>query len=555
MLNTNSSRHAPQASDLRSALQEWAALPGVRKVLAADAALARYGVDTGGATRRLAGALLIEDAVTLPEVVRIAARHQVPLHPISTGRNWGYGTALPATDDCVVVDLSALQRIIDFDPVLGVVSVEPGVTQGMLAHFLDEGGHDYMVPVTGAGPDASLVGNALERGYGITPIADHFAAVTDIEAVLADGSVFRTSLAQAGCDELARLFKWGVGPYVTGLFTQGGFGIVTRVTLLLARRPECVRVGLFSLPDDDALDATVARVRQILARLPGIVGGVNLMNRRRILAMVAPYPHGEAGPDGLLPDALIARMGAAHQVMPWTGFMTLYGTPKVVRAAQHEIRRTLAPLARRLIFVGPGLSATLLTLARRLPAPWGPKLQATASTLNSALELAHGRPNRTALPLAFWRGGGIADAGPATDPAADIRAGLLWYAPLVPMRPDAVRAAVNLIESVARRHGIEPLITLTSVGERLFDSTVPLLFDRTNPEAVRSATQCWSSLVGEGQRIGIFPYRFGVDGMGLAREVMGRAWHHSDALRRAWDVQDLLSPGRYGSVLTTTANT
>ena len=34
------------------------------------------------------------------------------------------------------------------------------------------------MPVTGAGPNCSLLANALERGYGITPPTDHFGAVT-----------------------------------------------------------------------------------------------------------------------------------------------------------------------------------------------------------------------------------------------------------------------------------------------------------------------------------------------------------------------------------------
>ena len=34
-------------------------------------------------------------------------------------------------------------------------------------------GNLHMVPTTGAGPHASVLGNACERGYGITPDTDH----------------------------------------------------------------------------------------------------------------------------------------------------------------------------------------------------------------------------------------------------------------------------------------------------------------------------------------------------------------------------------------------
>ena len=60
----------------------------------------------------------------------------------------------------------------------------------------------FLVPVTGAGPDCSLLGNnALERGCGIMPHAAHFGAVTWLEAVLPDGSVYQGSLSALGGHE------------------------------------------------------------------------------------------------------------------------------------------------------------------------------------------------------------------------------------------------------------------------------------------------------------------------------------------------------------------
>lgn len=108
--------------------------------------------------------------------------------------------------------MGSLKKIVHFDAELGVVTLEPGVTQGMLADFLGACNHPFLVPVTGAGPSCSVLANALERGYGVTPYVDHFGAVTDIEAVLADGSLYRTALREAGGEELARLFKWALAP-------------------------------------------------------------------------------------------------------------------------------------------------------------------------------------------------------------------------------------------------------------------------------------------------------------------------------------------------------
>lgn len=528
---------------IQSAVREWQTLLGDSLVLGHEAAMVAYGGDASGIVRRIPAALKILDVTTLPEVMRIATRYKVAVYPISTGKNWGYGTALPARDDCVILDLSRMQKILHFDSELGVVTLEPGVTQGMLAEFLDRGDHPFLVPVTGAGPQCSLMGNALERGYGVTPFVDHFGAVTDIEAILADGSIYKTALREAGGDDLARLFKWGIGPYSPGLFTQSGFGIVTRMSIILARRPETVKVCLFSLKDDALLEPAVDRVRNILAKLPGTVGAINLMNQHRVLAMSAPYPADRLGQDGLIPQSVINELGKQYQIFPWTGFGTLYGTKRMVAAAQKEIRAELSGIASRLMFLSPGNAKLLAGLAGLLPGAMGKRLASTVGTLAKSLELVAGRPNETALPLCYWRNPN-APQGKWMDPTRD-GCGLIWYAPLVPMRPVGVRTYVDMVKRVAIKHQIEPLITFTSISDKLFDSTVPLIFERQKPEAVAAATSCYNDLLENGRLIGSFPYRVGVNTMEKLSGLQNMAPRFHDRLREACDPEDLLAPGRY----------
>jgi FAD/FMN-containing dehydrogenase len=529
--------------NLAAALLAWRALLGDEAVLTGAAVQQAYGLDTGGAERHVSAALRITDSRTLPEVMRVAQRYGTPVYPVSTGRNWGYGTALPVVDGCTIVDLSGLQRIVHFDAELGVVTVEPGVTQGMLADFLEAGGHPYMVPTTGAGPACSLVGNALERGYGITPVSDHFAAVTDIEAVLADGSVYRSPLRDLGGEELARLYKWGIGPYTAGLFSQGGFGLVTRMSILLARRPPCVMTCLFSLQDASLLDEAVTRTRGVLAALPGIVGGINLMNRHRVLAMTAPYPRDSVDDNGLIPASRIAAMGRQYNIAPWTGFATLYGTREVVAAAARELRRRYRGVASRMVFMDRGRVQMLQRAMGWMPGAWARRMGSTVDTLAKSLDLVGGRPNDTALPLAYWRGGHRDPTRPM-DPARD-GCGLLWFAPLLPMRADAVRAYTTMAERVTVAHGMEPLITLTSVGERLFDSTVPILFDRTSREATRRAQACLDALTEEALAMGCPPYRVGIHSQARLQARMPTSAGFNARLAAAVDPLGVMAPGRY----------
>ncbi len=529
--------------ELSAALSQWRALLGDANVLTSEAAQAAYGMDSSAIQRRIAGALRINNSDTLQDVMRIASQHLVPVYPFSTGLNWGYGTSLPARDDCVLIDLSRLNNILHFDAELGVVTLEPGVTQAMLSDFLIAGNHQFLVPVTGAGPTCSVLGNALERGYGVTPQVDHFGAVTDIEAVLPDGSLYRTALREVAGEELARLFKWGIGPYMTGLFTQSGFGVVRRMSIVLARRPECVKVCMFSLKDDALLETAVLRIRNVMTRLNGTIGAINLMNQLRMLSMAAPFPYDKVGADGMIPADVLAAMGKQYQIFPWTGFSTLYGTHRMVAAAQKEMKAALGDVACRMLFLTPDRAAQLARLAHLIPGKFGKGLQGLTATLAKSLQLVAGVPNETAMPLAYWRNT-RPQVGPMKNPSLD-GCGLTWYAPLVPMRAADVRAYVNMVKEIAPRHGLEPLITFTTLSDRLFDSTVPLVFERNKPGAAEATAACYKELFETGRTKGWFPYRVGINTMQSLVDLQSDSKAFQARLRKDLDPNDILSPGRY----------
>ena len=169
----NDSSTTASRSKWNMAMDEWSKVLAPQSILIRDDIKSRYRQDTSHFNKTIAAVLLPTSRDEVQALVRIAQKHAIALYPISTGRNRGYGSALPCQDDCVLVDLSCLRTIIAIDHMLGIVTVEPGVTQADLQRYLDENRLDFMVPVTGAGPGCSLVGNALERGYGITPYVDH----------------------------------------------------------------------------------------------------------------------------------------------------------------------------------------------------------------------------------------------------------------------------------------------------------------------------------------------------------------------------------------------
>lgn len=536
------------SSPLSAALAQWRACLGDARVLDGRAAQETYGTCTTAIARQIPAALKPTSVSDVPRILEIAREQRVPLYPISTGHNWGYGTALPVIDGCVILDLSGLDRVVAMDSTLGLVTVEPGVTQQKLFDHLERQRLPFLVPTTGAGPDCSLVGNALERGYGITPYADHFGAVTAIEAILPDGRTYRSGLAELGGEVVDRAFKWGLGPYIDGLFAQGNFGIVTRMTIALAPRPERITAFLFAIREDEGLEEAVVGVQQVLRRLGGVAGSINLMNARRVLAMMAPYPASLTGPNGILPANVIATLARENGVAAWTGFGALYGTAGVVKAAQRVVRAILKSATSSLNFVTPSLASRLNRVVNHVPWLRDGGLARKIRTLDASLQLLAGKPSRVALPLAYLKSAGRPSPTDKLDPARD-GCGLIWYPPLVPMMPARVRRYAGMVERICTEHGIDPLITLTSLSDRCFDSSVPLVFNRNDPKAAERAQKCYLTLLEAGKEEGFIPYRFGVQAMDQLTSSNTTFWDVATKLKFALDPEGIIAPGRHSQVI------
>ncbi|NJA07053.1 FAD-binding oxidoreductase [Methylomonas sp. MED-D] len=528
-------------SNLENAIADWKRHPE----LAEDSVIFPQSLITStlAIDRRIFGTLIPKSRAAVEAAVLIANKHQIPLYPISTGHNWGYGSASPAQDGCVLVDLSKMKSL-EFDSETGLLTVEPGVTQRQLDMYLKEKKYMYLVPVHGAGPDCSLVGNALERGYGITPYADHFGAVMSLEAVLPNGEIYRSMMEGLGGDEIDKAFKYGMGPYCDGLFSQGNFGIVTKMTIALAPKPERVEAFFFGVKKSDDLELAVEKVRQVLREVGAVTGSINLMNKHRMLSMSEPYPKDRVGDDGMIPDDILKKLMKRNQIMEWTGVGAIYGNKKVVKAVKGEIRRILRPVAKRLVFFTPEKVRLLYGVARALPVIREMHLVKILDSLNKSMQIFAGEPSEIALPLAYWRSGTIPTDGAPMNPDAD-GCGLIWYSPLLPMKPKLTRAFIEMVTKICIKYQMEPLITLTSISDRCWDSTIPILFDRQNSEEVARAHACYHELLDTGIASGFIPYRLGIQSMSLPSEK-NAVPSFLQVVKKAVDPSNIMAPGRYG---------
>jgi len=526
---------------LETALVQWRTLRGTEHVAADPDSLAHYQRNTLPEQRRIAAALRPASTDEVCQVVQIAAAHGIPLYPISRGKNFGYGTMTPVLEGNVVLDLGRMQRI-EVNRELAYAVVEPGVTQQQLHDYLKEHHIQLWIDPTGAGPDASLLGNALERGYGITPYGDHFAQICGMEVVLADGETLRTGFGHFDAAEATHVFPRGMGPYLDGLFTQSNFGIVTRMGLWLMPVPEHFELCLFSAEEDAALEALIEQVRRLL--LQGSVrSSVNLMHRDRVLTVMQQYPWEEMQGQTPLSAEVSEAIGRRRKLGTWNGVAALYGTRGEVRAARRTIRRALRGHVSRLAFISQTTLRLLQRFPRLLSLATGLNIPEIIEAVRPTFGILSGTPNRVAMRTPYWRHRQPAPEQPV-DPAAD-GCGLIWFAPVIPMTPRCVEQFRAIVEPILASHGFECCITLTTVNARSFDCTLPILYDRTDPREAARARRCYDALLSACAEAGYLPYRLDVRSMHCLAERSRGFWEVCGRLKRALDPLGILAPGRY----------
>jgi 4-cresol dehydrogenase (hydroxylating) len=525
------------------AIAEFRRVLDDKHVCVDTASLEPYGWCTIPIERRISAVLRPDSVEQIVEIVQIANVHQVSLYPISTGRNWGYGTARPVRNDNVIVDLGRMNRIIEVRRDLAYAVVEPGVTQGQLYAYLQEQKIALSLNPTGAGPNCSILGNALERGFGIGPNGDHFQAQCGMEVVLANGEVLRTGFGHYAGAKATYLYKWGLGPYLDGIFTQSNFGIVTKIGVWLMPTPEAFEACYITCNSEHQLGPLIEGVRKLIASNT-FQGPMNLLHRNRALIMLDRYPWDAMANRTPLNETLVADLASQKKIGIWNGVGAICGSASQVRAARQTIRETLRGKTDRITF----LSERKLQILRQFPRTSGVLLNMNIAELLKTLEGSYGMlkgvPSQMALPLAYWRNRASPSLQSEINPAKD-RCGLMWFAPVIPMTAEDVTAFRKIIEPIFREYRFEVCITLTAINARCFDATVPLLYDRSDPEEIRRAQTCYDTLVRACRLDGYIPYRLGIQSMQEEITNQDVFWRVVQKLKSALDPNGILAPGRY----------
>jgi 4-cresol dehydrogenase (hydroxylating) flavoprotein subunit len=529
---------------LTLALQYWERLLGAEFVSVEETSLRAAETATFATTQRIRAILRPGTREQVQESLRIANRFDTPIYPISSGKNWGYGSRVPPIDGCTLLDLSRLDRIVDFSEELGYVTVEPGVTQKRLHQFLKDRGSRLWMDATGSSADCSLIGNAMERGFGHTPYGDHFSHVSGLEVVLPTGEVIETGSARFPQSLSAAVWRWGLGPSLDGLFSQSNLGVVTRMSISLMPAPEAFEAFFFRCESSDGLPQLVDAFREL--RMHEVLRScIHVGNDYKVLGGLRQYPWADTREQVPLKPELMANFRKKLSFGYWNASGGLYGTKRQVSDAKRSLKRALAGQVGSLKF----LRARTLQAAKRFARPFraltGWDISRTVELVEPVFGLMQGVPTEHFMASAYWRKRTPVPRDP--DPDRDL-CGLLWYSPIAPARGAQVADLTQIASQTLLSFGFEPMISLTMLTPRTVLCVISITYDRQTAGQDSQAKACYDELVRRCNRGGYYPYRLGIQSM---YDVPSDSDSYRDLIRnlkRAVDPNGILAPGRYDAV-------
>ena len=503
--------------------REARAIVGEDHVVTDPGSLAKLSENSLALKRTTLAAVYPGSTEQVAELVKLARQAKIPLYPVSRGRNMGYGDRAPATDNQVLLELSRMRAIREYDDELGLVLIESGVSQRDLYDFLRQQHSPYWMDATGAGLEASIVGNTLEGGFGHTPLGNHREAFSDAEIVLGDGQTFRTGRFP------------GLGPDLKGLFVQSNFGIVTAMRVPLLPAPE--HFESFVLRSDQAghLPKIVDALRRL--RMQGVVSScVHIANPVRYLMSSRTCPEGYQ--DQVITDDEAIRI-MSSRLLPvgyWNAAGGLYGSRRAVAAYKAQMTRALRGVAKLMFFSNAKLTALefLAGLAPTRGQGAFKRIQDSLVSFAHIHRLMQGVPTDEAFRNISWR---VNDRD---------KLGLIWFAPCQDAKGANAVRMLDLAVPLFEGHGFEMPVTITLVTSERMVAVFNIVFDKTNPNETSRAWKLYAALRELFSAKGFSPYRTSVmDTYSLQlmdperAQVLGR-------IKAALDPDAIMSPGRYG---------
>jgi 4-cresol dehydrogenase (hydroxylating) len=525
---------------------ECQAIVGGQNMLVGLEAIEAYTRSVSAEKRHLLGVVRPGNTEEVQLLVKLARHHKQPLYPISTGKNWGLGSRLPARDGCVIVDLGRMNRIREVNAEFSYAVVEPGVTQRQLYQYLVERNLPYHFDVIGSAADTSIVGNILEGGVGY--IGLRFEAACNYEVVTGMGHLLQTGFGHYQNAATRNLHKYGIGPSLDGLFMLSNLGIVTALTIALIPKPEYHVAAVMSIARNEDLEEFVDRL-MVLKRRRIVSTTIKIGNKARSRTTLCPlmqrvFRRIETDPTRQTRE--FAEQVFEKNFGAWSAVAGLSGPKSMVQAATKELQAVMDRFA-KVRFVDDHKFRVGHWLTEKLGfLPAAREQYAILQAVYPLYQLTQGIPSDETMPSLWWP---LAGDVPEDCRQPDVtNVGMIAYLPIIPASGHWAVENAQATNRCFRSFGFEPAMTMSIINDRFMWGVTDLSFDRADPRQVVSAKRAIAELEADMADRGIYPQRIGIDSMEIFVRPDDPYWMTVKRLKTVFDGQHIIAPGRYNLI-------
>jgi 4-cresol dehydrogenase (hydroxylating) flavoprotein subunit len=494
----------------------------------------------------------VEDIVA---VVRLADRYAVSVWPHSTGRNWGWSNS-PTAAGAVSLILERMNRILHVDEELAYAVVEPGVTYADLNNYLKARKIKLWSDCTGGPPQGSVLGNALDRGVGVTTHGEHFASLCGLEVVLPNGTVIRTGAYPSGKDGTRHTYKYGIGPYLDGLFSQTNFGVVTQAGVWLMPEPESHLMFGFNMEDEQHLVPLLNALRRLA--LHGVVPDkIRLTNDFAVLTLLTQRFKANVEGRGALTPADMRRLNDKYHFGVWSFVSSVYGHKEQVEAVRRIVVRELSPYGRLLFFddrkVGriekwlPALMKLHRWNSRLVDGITGRFLKLSlpmVQMLPPLYQIYKGIPTEGIVRRAYFRS--PKEAPVANVHVAEDNVGLMWFGPLMPLDGQTVFELVDRYRTRFHECGFDCYITILMLNARTVVPLMGIIYRKEDAAETERAVALYHELHEDSLTRGYQQFRCGRLGWPSIYKHNPQLLELNTKLKEVFDPRHTIAPGKYG---------
>lgn len=487
-----------------------------------------------------------ESKEEVQKIVKIANDLKIPLWYLSTGKNWGYGCKSANYDGGITLVLERMKKIELVDSDLCYAVIEPGVTYSDLNSFLLKSKYNLWTDSAGTTENASVIGNALDKGRGLTPYADHFGSLCGLEVVMPDGTFLSTSPSENF--QSKHLYKWSIGPYVDGLFTQSNYGIVVSAGIWLMPKPDKFEFFAFEYTKTEKQFSQFIDNFRLLFFKNGLISRPHLANDFAMLCIIDKYPKALLTPNSkMLSVQALNQWKKKHGVTSWTFGGGLYGTSIQIKAQKQLVKKYLSPYG-KIRFLGDIGSETVIGKIYR-------KIIMTAARLDKkspefikqifpAMNLFKGTPTDEFAKQVYFKSP-LPNPTTAFEPALD-DCGFIWTGPLVPFNSYHITNALAKAKQVFDDHQFDIFVELIVESPRNMIALFGVFYNPKDAEETSRANSWYKTIRKVMTAEGYLAYRELSTSTHLAMDLNPNLKRTLSKIKDALDENKIFAPGRYG---------